>query len=224
MANTIRHLIFLLLLVSGAFAQPPQQTVRFAVFSAKPIDGLVFSPRPGAEAEKIAFHPTTRSPRYGYRGSMPLQFVATMTGRVVAEATIPPDIHEALLLFTPLAAVTVDGLRYRIAVLDDSAVRHGPGGLAIINFSGLELGGTIGREAVTLKPGLNPTASVGRSTKISLRATFKGRSYQSYADTLQLGRDERALLILFPPFYPGSLEVQSRLLLDEPPGVPSNAK
>jgi hypothetical protein len=31
-----------------------------------------------------------------------------------------------------------------------------------------------------------------------------------------LGPRQRALLILFPPFYAGSLEVQSRLLIDEP--------
>ena len=34
-----------------------------------------------------------------------------------------------------------------------------------------------------------------------------------------LGRNERALLILFPPFYTGSLEVQSRLLIDQPVGT-----
>ena len=49
-----------------------------------------------------------------------------------------------------------------------------------------------------------------------MTTVFKQRTYQSYACTATLGRNERALLILFPPFYAGALEVQSRLLLDKP--------
>ena len=59
------------------------------------------------------------------------------------------------------------------------------------------------------------TVTVGRTANIVLRTTFKQRSYQSYATTLQLSAKQRALLILFPPFYKGSLEVQSRMLVDE---------
>jgi hypothetical protein len=58
---------------------------------------------------------------------------------------------------------------------------------------------------------------VGNSVKLVLEALFKNRRYRSYTDTVSLGPGERALLILFPPFYPGSLEVQGRLLVDEPP-------
>ena len=71
---------------------------------------------------------------------------------------------------------------------------------------------------------LNPTMKVSRTAKIMLRTTLKGRSFQSYAEDLKLKKDERALLILFPPFYKGSLEVQSRLLIDEPPEPPAPAR
>jgi hypothetical protein len=74
-------------------------------------------------------------------------------------------------------------------------------------------------EKVTVNAGLNPTMKVGRSAKIAFSTMSKGRSYQSYAGTVALERNERALLILFPPFYQGSLEVQSRLLVDQPPGT-----
>mgnify|MGYP000529200511 CR=1 FL=1 len=104
-----------------------------------------------------------------------------------------------------------------IAVLDDSAARHGASGLVIINFSGLALGGTVGTQAVTLRPGLNPSLTIGRSAKITLHTRLKERSYQSYAHTLALSGAERALLILFPPFYKGSVEVQARVLIDAPP-------
>jgi hypothetical protein len=218
---------------SPASAQPAPQNVRFTVFSARPIEGVTFTPSARAAPQKLVFYPTARSPRYEYRGGMPLRFTDA-AGAVVAEATIPPEIHDALLLFTavePASAVASakegappSGLRYQISVLDDGAARHGPGGLAIINFSGLTLGGMVDDQNVTLKPGLNPALTVGRSAKIFLRTIFKARSYQSYADTLELKKNERALLILFPPFYKGSLEVQSRLLVDEPPTASAPAK
>ena len=211
--------IWLLILASGtASAQPTTQAVRFTVFSAQPISGLAFAPRPNAAPAKLAFYPTARSPRYDYRGPMPLRFIDADTGTVVAEATIPIGLNDALLLFSPVEAAA-GKLRYQIAVLDDSATRHGPGGLAIINLSGLALSGTVNKETVTLAAGLNPTLAVGRSAKIALQTQFKSRTYQSYSATVALKPAERALLILFPPFYKGSLEVQSRLLLDQPPGV-----
>jgi hypothetical protein len=130
-------------------------------------------------------------------------------------------MRDALLLFSPLADKAAAGgtLRYQVAVLDDSAARHGPGGLAIINLSGLALSGTVGAEKMTLKAGLNPTLAVGRSKPVTLTTVFQGRTYRSYAATITLGRNERALLILFPPFNPGGLEVQPRLLVDQPPGA-----
>ena len=214
-------------LSSTAHAQSPAaiQSVRFVVFSAQPIKDAAFVPRPNAAPLKLAFQPTARSVRYEYRGPMPVRFVDPEGGAVVAEANIPAGIQNALLLFSPLdqAKSGTSNLRYQIAVLDDGAGRHGPGGLAIINLSGLALSGKVNNQAVTLKPGLNPTLAVGRTATIKLTTVFKQRTYQSYAGTATLGRNERALLILFPPFYPGALEVQSRLLVDQPPGTPTTA-
>jgi hypothetical protein len=209
----------------------PVPSVRFTVFSVKPIADLSFAARAAAAPQKLVFQPTARSPRYEYRGAMPLYFVDATSGAVVAEANIPPNIHDALLLFTPMESASpvktekgsVAPLRYQVAVLDDAAARHGPGALAILNLSGLALSGTVNNERVTLKAGLNPTLAVGRSAKVTLSTAFKNRTYQSYANTVTLGRNERALLILFPPFYKGSLEVQSRLLIDQPPGTATPA-
>jgi hypothetical protein len=205
------------------------QSVHFTVFAARPITDVAFVPRQSAAPLKLQFYPTARSPRYEYRGTMPLRFVDAMSGAVVAEAAIPSTIQNALLLFSPVETDKggkggAGGLRYQIAVLDDGASRHGAGGLAIINLSGLALSGKVGSQSVTLKPGLNPTLSVSRSAAIKLSTVFKQRSYQSYAGTVTLGRNERALLILFPPFYAGALEVQSRLLVDQPPAAPPVAR
>lgn len=235
MAHGRRHLIPLLAVAlfaavmsvaaRGQAAAAP--VVRFTVFAAQPIKELAYVPRAGVPPVKITFYPTARSQRLEYRGAMPLRFLDAATGAMVAEATIPPQIREPLLLFTPIEATTkgdaksageakASTLRYQVAVLDDSAARHAAGGLAIINLSGLALSGTVGKEEVTLRAGLNPTINAGRSAKVTLRTTANKRVYQSYAATVALTAKQRALLILFPPFYKGSLEVQSRLLIDEP--------
>jgi hypothetical protein len=207
--------------IASANAQAPValQSVRFAVFSPEPIKDVAFVPRANAAPQKLAFQPTARSLRYEYRGPMPLRFIDASTAAVIAEANIPAGIQNALLLFSPINAEKSGGagLRYQIAVLDDGAARHGAGGLAIINLSGLTLSGTINKDKVELKPGLNPTLPIVRSAKLTLNTTFNNRTFQAYASTVTLGRNERALLILFPPFYKGTHEVQSRLLLDQPP-------
>lgn len=215
-------IVALILLGSGLHAQiaspPPEVSVRFAVFSAKRIEGIAFFPRANASPQSLRFYPTARSPRYDYRGTMPLRFVDPADGSVVAEAVIPPGVRDALLLFSTWDSPgRPAGMRYRIAVLDDGAVRHGPGGLAIINFSGLQLAGTVNEEEIAVSAGLNPTLRVDASATIALTTRFKGRVYQSHVSTVSLGPHERALLILFPPFYPGALEVQSRLMVDQPP-------
>lgn len=224
--------VFLLWVLAGAMvvparaqmAPPDEQWVRFTLFSARPITDLAFAARTGDVPQPLVFFPTTRSPRYEYRGAMPLRFTDATTGEVVAEARIPRDLRDVLLLVSPLEArpVAADGppLRYRIAVLDESAARHGPGGLVIINLSGLVLEGKVGTESITLRAGLNPTLKVDGATNIAFRTHFKNRSYHSYSGMVELTPTQRALLILFPPFYEGSVEVQPRLLVDEPPVEP----
>ncbi len=231
MADAFRYLIvFVGLVLAGvgslcgapaSASAGPLQQVRFTVYSARPISDVAFSGRAGAAPQKVTFYPTARSPRYEYRGTMPLRFIDPSSGEVVAEAVIPPDIRDALLLFSPVSSDRggkLGTLRYQISVLDDSATRQGSGALAIINLSGLELAGTIGKDALTLRSGLNPAVAIGRSTKIAFRTSVKGRLYPAYASTVQLAPKERALLILFPPYTKGSVEVQARLLIDTPPG------
>lgn len=211
---------------ASAETAPPAQTVRFSVFSARPLTDVAFLPRAGAAPQALKFQPTARSPRYEYRGTMPLRFIDPDTRAVVAEAAIPTGLHDSLLLFSPLAPGTegTGKLRYQVAVLDDGAARHGPGGLAVINLSGLALKGTVNDQPVALQAGLNPTIPVGRGAKMRFTTVAGQRVYQAYAGTATLGRNERALLILFPPFYKGTYEVQSRLLLDQPPGTVATKK
>lgn len=200
--------------VNAQAPRPGELAGRFTVFSARPITDISFTPRAAAPKQQLIFYPTARSPRYVYRSAMPLRFYDETTGSVVAEAVIPLEMKDALLLFSPIEPATVSGLRYRIAVLDETGLRSGPRGLTMINLSGLALTGTVGNETVALEAGLNPTIAVASATKVVLRTSAKGRSLQSYADTVLLKKDERALLLIFPPFYKGSCEVQTRLLVE----------
>jgi hypothetical protein len=102
-------------------------------------------------------------------------------------------------------------------VVEAAAARHPAGQLAVINLSGMNLQGEINGHEVVLEPGLNSPQPAGRSLVIALHTTVKERKFQSYAASVPLKPQQRALLILFPPYDRGSAEVQSRLLLDEPP-------
>lgn len=235
----LRTILSLWVLVSAALAsslpaqttRPPEQSFHFTVFSATPITGLVYTPKPKAAPTPLVFFPTARSPRYEFRGAMPLRLSDQATGAVVAEAVIPPDIREALLLLAPgeVAAAQATpnsgagkvptSLKYRVAVVDAGAAHHAAGQLAIINFSGLKLQGKINGQEVVLEDGLNAAQTVGRALAVTLHTVVKGRTFQAYAANLALKPRERALLILFPPYYRGSVEVQSRLLVDEPPAA-----
>jgi hypothetical protein len=225
MADQLRHLIAtargvglvaIWFVGATAFAQAPISTVHFTVFAARQIAGLAFLPSVRGAPQPIVFYPTARSPRYDYRGKMPLRFVDAKSKAVLAEATIPPDLHEVLLLFTPMEPGATTGLHYQVAIIDDNRAALSAGAVEILNLSGLDLVGTINRSAVVLKSGLNAPIPIGRTANIVLRTTSKNRSFRAYAGDVDLAADQRALLILFPPFYHGSLEVQSRLLLDVP--------
>jgi hypothetical protein len=230
MAHRLRHLIrrvrgfallpFLLVVLRPVVvAQPPPEVmIRFTVFSAEPVEGVLFASKPEAPKTPVIFYPTARSPHYAYQGANPVRFYRAPANdaaggeMTVAEVVIPPGVQDALLVFLPDASANRPP--YRVYLVDDGTARLARGWIGIVNFSGLPLSGTIAGKAVTLKDGLNPPLRIGRSAKVELRTPFKGRSYPAYVDGLELGPDERALLILFPPYRAGSLEVQSRLLVD----------
>ena len=223
MAHQVRYLIYLgalLLIAPFALAQRPGQiSIRFTVFSARPIEGLAYVSTTGAKLP-LKFIPTARSTRHTYNGASPLKFVDTSTGTVVAEATVPPDLREPLLLFTPLPADSPRGLRYQISVVDDSAAKLGASHFAILNLSGLKFTGTLDQTEVNVDEGLNAPVPVTRQAKLTLFTAARGARVQSYSDVIKLPKSSRLLLIFFPPARPGALEVQSRALVDEPHKAP----
>lgn len=220
-ATVVRILLAAVLLAlyvvpeSRAAAPVAGQVVRFTVFGQRPSGEVAFTPKAGAAPQKLRFYPTARSPRYEYRGPMPLRFVDPETNAVIAEATVPPGSAEVLLVFSPIAEKSPGPRRAQVTVVEDSFARHPAGTLTILNLSGLALTGTVNDRTVTPEPGLNAPVPAGRTVAVRLTTTVKGRVLQSYAGTSALGREERALLVLFPPFNAGSAEVQGRLVVDK---------
>jgi hypothetical protein len=125
-----------------------------------------------------------------------------------------------LFILLPSSPANDDALHFDMLVVDDGATEHGPGSLLIPNFSGLALSGGINGQPLTLLSGFNAPLPVGRSASINLRTPFKDRTYQAYAETIFFNESSRALLLLLPPYHKGSMEVQSRVLLDAPRDEP----
>jgi hypothetical protein len=198
-------------------AQPSpvaQPVVRFTVFAAEPIEGLGYAVQPGGAAVPLRFYPTERSGIHEHRGREPLRLVEVRTGDEVAVVPIPAGMREVLLLVSPMTAGP-GGRRHRVTVLDDGPRQRTAGQIQILNLSGLDLSGELNGRRIAIEAGLNPAVSAGRSARLVMRTRFRDRSYLSWHDTISLGSAGRALLILFPPFLSGSVEVQTRVLLDE---------
>lgn len=223
MAHQFRHLILvvasaaILTVRLGAQAGGTAAKVHFTVFSPEVLTGVSYVARTKPEPKymPLVFFPSARSPVYECDGVMPLQFVNTATNEVIGSVTVPPGMREPLLVFFPVAPKSGSSVRYHVYVHDDTTMKLEAGGLAVLNFSGLSLTGTIDRKKVELQEGYEGPFSVGTSAKVQLSTVFHGRKLQSYSDSIALGKDGRALLILLPPFRKGSIEVQTRVLLDE---------
>jgi hypothetical protein len=192
------------------------KSLRFTVFSAEPIENLSYVPVTQASPVPLVFYPTARSPDYFYTGPGPLQFVDATTGSVAVEVEVPPNLRDALLIVSEVASRAPEARRFEVNVVDNSAVRYAPGQLLILNLSGLPLNGMVNRLPTTLVAGMNGPFRADGSATLNLRTAFRGRTYQAYADTLVVDHGNCALLLLLPPYRRGSLEVQSRILLDAP--------
>jgi hypothetical protein len=202
---------------TSANGQPDPAATRqlnFTVFAAEPIKNLSYIPQPGGAQVALAFYPTARSPRYVFRGPSLLQFLDIDTSEVRAEVSVPSTVRTALFILSAVESTSSGAVHFRVDVVDEDTSTHEPGTLLVLNFSGLELAGTLGRRPISLQPGFNGPMRVEGAAAITLRTPFRGRSYQAFAETIPLDRFSRGLLLLLPPYRPGSLEVQSRVLLD----------
>ena len=225
MARSLRHLgLAAISLTSlGGFANerdlPDQRELTFTVFSADPQADISYLPKPDAALRPLAFYPTAKSPRYRYRGDSSLAFYDHPTGIVIASVKLPVGLKNSCVLFLPR---TRSG-DIQIRAIDDDAAEHSVGETRVINLSGMALEGTINHNRVSFPDGSEHCANYDATVRIALRVIYRGRSYPSYAEEIRLLPGTRALVLLLPPYQGsppdyrvGSLEVQSRVLIDHP--------
>ena len=220
MAKRIRYLITWVLslgtCVAGTLSVGPAGPLRFTVWAFSP-PSLALAVDMGEGGRlPLQFHPTMRSPVYEYAGASRLRFMDAETGEAVAEADIPTEWQRVLLIFAPTPG-SVARWRYQILVVDDSAEGLPKGTIRVLNRSGWTLRGAVNGQAREFPPGLSPALASSGAVDLQLRAVLRGRWWQSHASQFELGAEQRALLVVLPPYYPGSPEVQVRRLVDSPP-------
>jgi len=209
----------LALCLSAALGAPEAtlpSTVHFSVFALRPVPGLAVLPSDDHPPQPIQLYPTARSSLVSYRGPMPVRLVNMITGNALAEVWIPPTITRALIVVAPGNGPESGG-HLVPHLVDENPPSSGTVRLTVLNLSGLSLRGWINARPMAIRAGLNPIPGVSGTARLELRAVLKEREYHSYADAVTLTAAERSLLILFPPYYRGSLEVQARMLREEMP-------
>ena len=220
MAKRIRYLITWLLGLGACFAgglpAEPQGPLRFTVWAFSPPSRALAVDMGDAGRLPLQFHPTTRSPVYEYAGVARLRFLDAGTGEVVAEADIPAEWRRVLLIFAP-AQSRETRLSYQILVVDDSAEALPKGSLRVLNRSGWTLRGAVNGQSREFPLGLSPAMPASGAVELQLRAALRGRWWTSHTSQFELGAEQRALLVILPPYYPGSPEVQVRRLVDSVP-------
>jgi hypothetical protein len=208
----------------------PPLDLRFTAYAVnRPAETFLIASRAGGEAQPIQFYTSQRSPRLDYRGPNPVIFFTEEPRespnvppirRTLAEATVPPDVSQPLFIFfpNPLAAAEREDeevLPYVAYVFDDGPVNMPAGRVILVNASGREFIGNFNDEVRPVRTGLNPPINAGRSLRIDLRTEVRGRYWQAYLKTHELGSNESALIIFLPPLHPGSIEPQVRILFRE---------
>jgi hypothetical protein len=228
MASSFRNLVAVFVIgcvpLSLPAADEPSRTVRVSVFSVDAVEpgalAIVTGPSDRERLLPLTMFPGAKSATYEYVGNGVMQIVETATRRPVSVVEFPEDMTDAFLILQSVAGAQ----RLKAIVLDDSVTKHRLGQLVVLNLTGHELSGTLGRRQVRLPTGYSGPFDVGPSVKISMTRMLNSRSYHVYGDTIKVPRDSRAILLLLPAVYRGSVEARVALLVDSPVRPPSEKK
>jgi hypothetical protein len=198
----------------AASGGPATEDVRFRVFSLRPMGNLVFRSEPEMHVLPLEFHPTARSPEYRAAAGQRVSFLDAATGIELAAVTLPTETTQVLLVFVPKGSGANSPAECKVFVVDEAPDAAPAGRLAILNLSGLELHGVLNRRRLEVGRGWQDAGPAHGVVRLELQSTLAARDYRAYSERLEVTGNERPLLVLFPPFYPGSLEVQGRLLVE----------
>jgi hypothetical protein len=225
MAAKHRPLIFLTGLMVLTLARPlraaagePPRQLQFTIFATGRLPDLVYqiAARPVPRFAPVMLFPSSRSPVYHYEGWDDLCLFEAGSRRLLARAEVPRSISRALLIVAPWPQAPPAGPSHRVYVFDDSTTHLPPGTLGILNMSGFRLAGAWGAQPLDLEQGYRGPFPCHETVAVQLAVTVRSRRYQAFADRLSAGAGQRGILILLPPYRRGSVEIQYRLLLEEP--------
>ncbi|MDF3130348.1 hypothetical protein P0Y35_14165 [Kiritimatiellaeota bacterium B1221] len=238
MAFKIRNLILCLGIVFSAQRMraqepPPLRELNFHVLSGSRIHNVrygVYDDNGNLIGSKqTGFRSSGRSLKYAYKGPAKIIFFEetpaptpsnpkTVSRKIVGVSNVPSGVTDVLFLFTLNKPAPEQGYKYNIQWIDTSDANFPPGHVTIYNTLPLEFKGVLGKKGekgkvIEVSPGMNPPFSFHPEVKIIL--TLKSENdgiLRVYEDNIIGRKDDRILLVLFPPRFPGSINIGSKII------------
>lgn len=235
-------LLFILLATSlasplfAALEEDPPIKIQFKVYADTRVQGLHYASQTNQETTSLSATTNTHSypvtfnsglsESYAYEGAQTIfffyeepvpvsdEFPDGIQRHLSASAEIPEGWTDVLLLFFPAESISKNMNRYHIYPLDNSESALPLGHLMFFNASGKEMQGVVGSRKIKLNHGPSTAFHLKQKTKIGLAAQTPKGYVQSYMDEIRVDDNQRARLILLPPFFAKSVEVQHRLLYE----------
>jgi hypothetical protein len=211
---------------------PSMRTVTFFVASGARIRNVRFGQfdEQGrlTGSTRTGFRTSGRSLQYEYTGPMPLIFFEEEPAPTpqdpegvrrtpVARANLPPETSEVMFLFNRNPDYPDVGTKYSVQWVNLDTAEIPAGHVTIFNTLGITMQGAVGQETrgetLTIAPGINPPLHIQPQASVVLALESKAKGLiRIYKDTINCGPDERILLLIFPPRFPGSHNVGSKLI------------
>ncbi len=177
------------------------------------------------------FRTSGRSLQYEYQGPNPIVFFEEETAPTeadpeavrqtpVARASLAEDAKKLLFFFTPNPDFPESGLKYNLIGIDIRKEVVPAGHITIFNTMPITFRGAVGKsknrengKTLNVLPGTNPPIDIQPRAQVLLVLESETEGFlRVYENTIDCGENERVLLILFPPRFPGSLNVGGRLI------------
>lgn len=249
MVRRIGYLIFFLLIsavaVSAAEKEEPTREFSFFIAGDRPDEKVYYGEFDDGElvgSVSLKFRTSGRSDRYEYDGPNPIYFF-TETPRptqedpdavernVIAVANVEPETEEIMFLFLKEAANTNEDLPYSVTAIDIDSRSLPRGHLKIVSMAPVELQGIVGSGSPTsldekttfrVRPGINPPLRLSSYSKVIIALeTERAGWVKAFEDEFSIRRDEKYLLLVYPPKVRGSIILRGSVIAFRDRGVES---
>lgn len=245
MAFRIRNLIIVVIFFSSIYSWSiaqesiqPRIKLSFNVYAIRPIKGLnygVFNEENSIiSSTPIKFRAGGRSKDYTYNGPKQITFFTeepaptienplAVTRKEKASVTIPEGIKEAVLVFLSKKSSEqeAEGNDYRIIVINDDQQSLPWGNILVFNGTNATLKGNIGKDSsdvMEIFPGQNPPVRITPSGQVKLAFKFRDQFWQLvYSEQFSCSKNERMILMMFPPRTEGARQLRGGLIKDYRP-------